>query len=420
MSANRHVFANEHYCRVPALRQGNRWGLLVAAAVCCIVASCCRKPVYGETEPRVDAAGKTPGSSVSDTGQTNTTPDAATLLRRLQAMDSVYLTALSLKGIETVAPPVLDPCQPPVEMEWQFTIDGNEQVLHRKATGNPEPHYVSFEEGTYIPRQKDGSFYTSILIEETVYFGPTKRVVVSRRQRFHVTVDNKVTREKIEQDIMNYKPDDPGPSLGIKKSIWSTGRGFSPYLHEIRSVEQTEDGKLALEAVGFESRASFGVWKLVVDPTNSYLVVAASYTREGRDMPTIELSGDGLIGEGECEVARSSQWTVNVGKTRIEPINRTVASLEADQSLVEFGRQRAFGEPEPWTTVIDRIHSDGHAQMIRPPKVTNGKLKATGPVRSRWTWFSLIFAVHVALGGLWIACPVLHRRIRQSKEMKSS
>lgn len=317
-------------------------------------------------------------------------------LDALRKVDSVYGAALTLTGVEHSGEGLLAPGDPGGPFEWQLTRNRDEVVLHRTRLETPNPHFVPQGQSPFVDYDENGNMISPFLVEEVYHFSPEERFCLQRYNNYLLSPDGSVLNETPSDSVEFFQPDDPDPSLAIKRALWSVGRGFSPFLEEVLESESRDDGQIALRVRGYESRASRGIWRLVVAPSRSYLVTEAAYTRDGRTDPTIELKNTGLLGDGSCEVGEQVDWTINVGSVSKHGIECRTAEFRVDQELLDFGRNAKSGPFVADVSGWDK-RSGRYRGLDLRPKAPVDREPSPPPV-SQYRLFAVLFSLHILVG----------------------
>jgi hypothetical protein len=295
------------------------------------------------------------------------TLSAREVQRKLGLIDARYLAGCSLSGLETIEPSFLHPGVGQYKVAWRTTRSPTEFAYELRVDGIPQFEYIPRGRSAFTDYDDQGNMVIAFPDEQLYYFCETQRVEKWRVRSYRVTQANVVTEEGTGERVDIFPPDAPGPTLVMKKTLWAAGRGFSPFLEAITSV-RSENDLISVSATGSDGPNSHGIWNLTIDRSAAYLVVAASYTREGRSSPTLALKNSGRKAKAECMVAASSAWTTFVGAKSSTAIERTAVEFGVDQEFLRTARSGALG-PHPKTTqVVDRRTPDRQGPTAQDPQ----------------------------------------------------
>lgn len=320
--------------------------------------------------------------------------DGLAALESLQKVDAAYATALTATGVERIGPLPIRPADPGGVFDWRLTRNSDEIVLHRVRRNGDIPAYVPQGKSNFIDYDDQGNMIAPVLVEEILHFSSTERFQKQRYLRFTVSTGGSVVDRSDYDSVTFFRPDDDGPTLSFKRALWSVGRGFGPYLEELTESHVRDDGLIDLVVLGTESPVSHGIWKLTIDPVRSYLVTSASYTRDGKNQPTIALKNSGSQTNASCDVAEQAQWTVNVGFTAEQTVECGDASFRVDEELLEFGRNAKGGPFADNATGLDK--RSGSFQRLDLHTAKQDRIEAIKPVsRSRVGLFVILLNVQV-------------------------
>lgn len=318
------------------------------------------------------------------------------VINALRSVDGLYDAALSLSGTERVGRELLRPGDPGGTYQWRYTRNADEIVLHTVRVDGGDPEYVAPGESTFADYDDEGNMIARLLSEELHHFAPNERFRLQRYRQCHISSEGSVTHEEICDVVAFFGPADDEPTLPIKRALWSMGRGFAPYLQDVVACSRREDGAWEIEARGFESPVSQGRWQLTIDPSRSFLVIAASYTRDGREEPTITLGNLGNQGAGPCSVAENADWAVNLGYVSERRHECSTAAFRTDEELLEVGRKAKRGPFPASALALDKRSGSYKAldgQRMRRPRTET----AIAP-SSRVSYFLWLFAAHLLVG----------------------
>jgi hypothetical protein len=309
-------------------------------------------------------------------------------------IDARYLTGCSLSGGETVEPSLLQPGVGPYKVSWRTTRSPTEFAYKSRVDGTPRLEFVPRGQSSFADYDDQGSLLIAFPEEQLYYFSEAQRVHRSRLRFYRVTPTNEVSERGTSELVDVFLPDDPGPTLAMKKALWASGRGFSPFLESITSVRPEKELILA-SATGSDGPNSHGIWNLIIDRSAAYLVVEATYTRDGRTSPTLALKNSGRRSKADCLVSASTAWTTFVGVKSSAAVERTTAALEVDQEFLAAARSVALGPYSKTAQVVDRRLINRKESATEPP--------LTPPDTGRARRISYLIAINAVVIGALLA-----------------
>ena len=118
----------------------------------------------------------------------------------------------------------------------------------------------------------DGNRTIGLLSKVATLFDGTKSAQMRTETVFLISPSNEVKPDTQRHLIYLCTPDGPELALSVKKAVWSAGRGYSRYLHEITQISKLKNGWTSVSAKGFESPSVLGKWELKIDPNASFIV----------------------------------------------------------------------------------------------------------------------------------------------------
>lgn len=312
----------------------------------------------------------------------------------IAAIDDAYFHSSTMTGRETTYAEPFRPADPGGVFEWRFTQRGDDIALHRKLV---EPHPIVFlprGHFTHLHYDGEGNLVMSVLIEEMFRISADDRFHLVKYDICTVSPDGVVVKREPQDRVDYYAPDDHFADLPLYRMMWSAGRGFSPHLEQILESKERKDGLVELKVAGFMALPTRGVWDLLVDPSRSYLVTKAAFTREGRTEPTIAIDNQHLITSGACEMAATSSWSVDLDVKWASQSERQTCGFTVDEQLLNHCEKAKQGPFPNYSLGIDNRTGEPVVIDLDPPQA----FQAT-QVESRFIEMLALFFTHLLVGG---------------------
>lgn len=327
----------------------------------------------------------------------------------MATVDSVYSQALTLAGKEENAPSVLQPADPGGVFEWRLTRRGEDIALHRKLV---QPHplvFLPIGHSNHVSHDEDGNLVTSVLVDEKIRVTASDRCHIVRYEMCTVSESGVVLKREPQDRVDYFTVDDHDADLPLFRTMWSAGRGLSSHMEQVLQSRDNTDGLLELEVSGFMALPTRGVWKVVVDPSRSYLVTKAAFTREGRETPTIVVENQSLTKAGACEVAANASWTVDIGSRFGSKSVCDTCDFSVDEKLLELCEKAKNGPFPDYSLGVDNRLEKPEVIDLTPPPTFQASL-----VDQRFFRPLPLLALHLMIGVLWY---MFYRRRTRDREL---
>jgi hypothetical protein len=295
----------------------------------------------------------------------------AAVFEKMKSYDKVYTASLTVRGTVIQPPPFNAPNDPRLKNELVFTRSGRRQALIQTGIDLPlkykpkkvVPGKENHPEGADgIPYDKDGNAVLAYLTGETLSFEDDRSAALSVSTAFVVGPGDKVSRAVDNRTITFYNHDAPNLMPSIQTLLWALGRGFTPYLDEIKDVRQEEDGTLTVSGPGsFDTRQYRGRWVLVVDPKAQYLVRRAEFfaPAEAKD-PFLVASNTDVKIEGPCVYPTTGECDLRLGGTGPRVYTFREVKFATEDEVLTKARRATEETDVPRTMVED--------YRLSPPK----------------------------------------------------
>lgn len=98
----------------------------------------------------------------------------------------------------------------------------------------------------------------------------------------------------------------------------TSGIGFSSYINHISTVKKLETGLLHVSANGTYGPTLSGVWDMLIDPDNGYIVRQAEFVSNGSVSPSLTVKNTGSVELGDNSLVVATKGTVAYGAATAE------------------------------------------------------------------------------------------------------
>lgn len=327
----------------------------------------------------------------------------------MASVDKVYSQSLTLVGKETTGSYVLRPADPGGVFEWRLTRRGDDIALHRKLI-EPRP-LVFLPKGysTQVHHDEEGNLLTSVLMDEKFRVTASDRCHIVRYDICTVSPGGVVLKREPQDRIDYYSVDDHEADLPLYRIMWSAGRGLSSHLEQVLESKVNSEGSLELKVSGFMAPPTRGVWDIVVNPSRSYLVTKANFTREGRTTPTISIVNHHSTATGACEVASGASCALNVGFSLESTSQCEACDFTVDEQLLDLCERAKKGPFPPYSLGLDKRLEEIEVIDLTPPPTFQASL-----VDQRFFRPLPLLVLHLMIGALWY---IFYRRRTRDREL---
>ncbi len=182
--------------------------------------------------------------------------------------------------------------------------------------------YDYFQNPVYVPPGTGGYAYQPIdydkdkcllvvrFLETYIISTSEKTEILDKTQGLKVSPDGIV--EKIGDVYTTkhiYQAKSGIYSGEFKYFLLASGLCFSDYIdsNSINLIKAPNEKLIEVNSIGNFGKESRGTWKLTVDPNSDFFVKNASYTLEGFNRPSIELSTSSIVKKDGLEYAREGR-----------------------------------------------------------------------------------------------------------------
>lgn len=132
----------------------------------------------------------------------------------------------------------------------------------------------------------------------------------------------------------------------------ATGRGFSKRLGAVTSVRTLSSGLTKVTSLPLHGSGPEGSWELTIDPNSDYLVREATFTPDGADKPTIEVTSTGVISKDGIKIAKNGVYKSSSGLELSIEVN-DISKVVATNRLYEEVRSYLDGPLPSGAGIID-------------------------------------------------------------------
>jgi hypothetical protein len=290
------------------------------------------------------------------------------ILEQLRAADATALSKLTLSFDRELPAHEFLTDQGTITYRCTLMKEGDTWALECNALSKPEAIYrppgtpgykeIDYEEGNLVVWRLD-SFKTlsDKTINETNY---NHELVI-------VDPSNKVVHKGQSKLRSVYNPEDLQSRFQMEEIIWGTGYGFASNLEKVLDQRVEADGLLYLRAKGTYKGQGVGIWEMIIDPQNGFIVRSAQFTYDGQRLPSMSCRTNGL--KAHDGVASAETGVLELAIEGSKP-------RETKLYLHKY-------EPRTDGELISRIREDLKHTMSDPKAELLDYRGATGPKRTR-------------------------------------
>jgi hypothetical protein len=261
----------------------------------------------------------------------------------------------------------------------RYTTGNDTWAMRMTPTADmPEPKYVkpsaSARSGSFIGAS-GGTSRGDITVQRPQYTAFYAAEGVSgfreKTRLVKLTPANTVVMDAMAQEVASlHKSYSPLREPRMYVPVLGSGRGFSPYLKEITSIERREDGTILCRASGLypNERATTIIWDLEIDPDEGYLVRRAVARSPYNLSAMSEFEMTGLVMSDTGAIARKAKIRLFVHDEALyrdnghhDVVYRSF-SAGTDSALLEEVRTAVLGPYPDGVFVVDK-REDGEARI---------------------------------------------------------
>jgi hypothetical protein len=341
----------------------------------------------------------------------------AEVIRKLQNYDKVYLTALSASGTVQRGPSPLSPLTPTVLKTWRYSVSDRRIALVESSTDEvlksaifkyqPPAKELDNLLGRGLSHDEAGNMIDSVKTSGAWSFENDRSARLSGNTVVRVSPGGELLSTKKSQIFSYYGPEATTLTVPILFVNWVMGRGFSPCLQQITSVQFSADGTLDIVAVGsFGPKPDGGKWELNVDQNSQYLVRKATFYAKNQTIAFVNISNQSIThdgaciypADGTCELLMSDDTAPIRTKFTFSKVR-----LATDEALLVEARKLTDDASAPGSVIADsRVQPEKHT-VVR-------EIETSPPIKRRW---SFVLSVSIGLVVLGIVAGVLGYRRRK-------
>jgi len=232
----------------------------------------------------------------------------------MRAIDKLYLSAFSAQADLVVPPPRNAKSNPELKSKLRFSLSGVHQVLIEDTSKPRVPYFPAKAPLTRRPtasvitHDEKGNLLVTTRTRAITWFTNDKSCQVYTEETDIVSPDDKLLTTYLSNAMTYCTADSSTLQLPPRRTIWSLGRGLSPWIEKIEKTESVPDGRVRIWGDGFFDTGDPGRWELVVEPKASYLVRSARFFSPGAKEPCITMENKGLITSEECQTPESATF----------------------------------------------------------------------------------------------------------------
>jgi beta-lactamase regulating signal transducer with metallopeptidase domain len=315
-------------------------------------------PVEIEIEPDDSRSGSRPRRPATEREGEIIRLTGPAVLAKLQAFDAKYESGLTVTAYSpgekknyrpegSLGAGLPNRFLPAIGKNWTLTMAKGRRVLIVKSADVPVSTFRPV--ALTVDEAKAGRGWPGAEVEDTTFWGQNY-VGKFEEYRTYTREGRQIKVMANNTHVSFYLPDDTSRDRPLMQLMWSMGRGYSKYIHELTSAVRLADGSVKCSGPGTDSPGDKDParWELVVDPAADYMVRSAKFTEEGGKSPSYEVTTSGAKIKDERTVPEMAVW--RSGDTRLMFSFRDVGQ-KPDSALLKATEQAMFGPYKTMTQV---------------------------------------------------------------------
>lgn len=310
------------------------------------------------------------------------------VLENLKDFDSLYESGFTVSGTRQSNDQILmSSSRFGVKRRWRLTFGGDRVGYQMEVIDYEKPKYQR-------PKRQlpdgDETLRMSVRIREWGYWGFDLSGHHYEDTVIAVTAAGEVTETAKMHNSMLFGPRDEGPNAPKRVALWSLGRFFSNHVDKVTQVEESEDGRLVVSALGKKSEGQNGRWELEIEPAAAWMVRKARFYWDIKpDRINVEMRNEGTVWSGSYCIPKEAEinhWGpiegVETERLTFEPVVE-----EFDEKLYGTTQQAVAHNQTPTLTLHDyRVSPSVITEPFRP-KPTEALPAKRDSAR---TWFLVV------------------------------
>jgi len=374
-------------------------GACAALLFACSALPCLSQEVRDANPPRADV-------------QSSSKSDEWNVLQNLAQYDSIYMSGFAVSATERRVDRIGFQGQHyRVEARWRLTFEGDRVGFVMEVTDYENPSYLPAEKRPWAQDSmagkaaKEEAMYVTVRTQKWGYWGREACGNHYVDATLKVTPDGEVTQAGTLYNSSLFAPRDITPVADRSSYLWGLGRFFSERLDKVTHVEESEDGRLHVSALGNRHEGNNGTWELEIEPEAAWMVRKARFHPESKpDRIKAEMSNEGTVWSGSFCIPEKA-WvdffgpvedmetvpTTNTHHFTYDPVVE-----KFNEELYEQAEQTVLHGEQPKLTVTDeRVSPSTITQPNLPkrPEPEKAEQAASFPFRKWLTIGSAIAAI---------------------------
>ena len=157
-----------------------------------------------------------------------------------------------------------------------------------------------------IDYDKEGNLIVWRSLEKYILFTPDRNETIERIKSFYVDPNGiLVNKGGMQTKLFRYPIGSTNHMFEFNQFELAVGRGFSKQLKSVTPVKSLSSGLMEVTSQGsYGPGIPQGHWELTLDPNSSFLVKKATFTPEGVDKPTVQVTSSGIMKKDELTIAK--------------------------------------------------------------------------------------------------------------------
>lgn len=306
----------------------------------------------------------------------------SSVLENLKGYDSVFESGLTVSGTRNSRDLIRRRLRLYLEVNrrWRLTFGGDRvgymmEVIDYETPKYQRPGSPRSKQPEQLGRQgqdADETLRIAVRTRQWGYWGHDLSGNHYEDTVIAVTPAGEVTEAEKMYNSSLFGPRDNGPVAPRNAFFWSLGRFFSRHLDEVTRVETSEDGRLAISALGRKSDYQEGRWELEIEPAAAWMVRKARFYWDIEpDSVNVEMTNEGTVWSGPYCIPREAvvnPWGsiegVETERLVFEPVVE-----KFDEQLYSSTQQAVANNRTPSLTLHDyRVSPPVISEPFRPKR----------------------------------------------------
>jgi len=232
--------------------------------------------------------------------------EGSEVLENLKQHDLIYEAGFTISGTQRSKDNILlGRLKSNVNRHWRLTLDGDRAGYMMEVLDYEKPKYLPPDKPgrsqriSRMGRGTDETMQVGLRTRRWGYWGHELSGNHYEDTNLFVEPTGEVTEKGVLVNTSVFGPQDEGPVGPRQAMLWSLGRFFSKHLSEITQVDESENGRLLVSALGNKVPSIKGRWELEIEPEAAWMVRKARFYWDSKpDRINAEMRNEGTVWSG--------------------------------------------------------------------------------------------------------------------------